>query len=283
MKKLISFLTIAFVASSAFAAAPSTDRRSQAAQWGSAQRATAAAQNQVRATTTTTTTATTAATDQKKQACMSNNIGVGNTFVWASKYSDTSNYNSMVEDTENADNNICFVRVALKSSDSKINVSDIAPVYYPMGQSIVCGSWADSGKIKNRILDAKKSARTWGTVAGVVGGAGGGVGAMELFGNKMIGGKVEGQRDKNLKDEDLKRSQLLALKKDDSKQYEKFKTSLQDLQKECENDVWTSVDQSKKPEECKNIDYAGWLAAITKLDAESTKTTTSTAMTETKK
>lgn len=262
MKKILSFLTIVLVSASAFAAGPSTDRRSQATTWGSAPRTTTS-KNQisanVRATTTDATTATAVATiDQKKQACLSNNIGIGNTFVWASKFSNTSDYNSMVEDTENADNNVCFVRVALKSSDSKINVSDIKPVYYPMGQSIVCGSWADSGKIKDRILDAKKSARTWGTVAGVVGGAGVGVGAMELFGNKMIGGKVEGQR--ALSENEFIRSQLLDFKTKDTAQYNKIKTNLQDLKKACEDAIWTGVDTSKKPEECTKIKYDELLA-----------------------
>lgn len=251
MKKLLSFLTIILVGTSAFAAAPATDRRSMATQWTSAQRATTAPKAQVRATTATDTAAATAAIDAKKQACINNNIGAGNTFVWASKFSNTSNYTSMVEDTEVPENNVCFVRVALKSSDSKVNVSDITPVYYEMGQSIVCGSWADSGKIKDRILDAKKSGRTWGTVAGVVGGAGVGVGAMELFGNKLIGGKVEGQ--KALNQNDQIRSILLVMKEKDVTQYNKFKSYLQDLKTECEKDIWSDAG-NKKPEECE-IDY----------------------------
>ena len=52
--------------------------------------------------------------DAERLACVSNNIGVGNTFVWASKYSNTSNYSTMVEDTENPENNVCWVRVELR-------------------------------------------------------------------------------------------------------------------------------------------------------------------------
>ena len=48
--------------------------------------------------------------------------------------------------------------------------------------------------MQKRVLDARKSARTWATVGGAVGGAGLGVGVMELFGNKLIGGAVEGQK-----------------------------------------------------------------------------------------
>jgi hypothetical protein len=57
-------------------------------------------------------------------------------------------------------------------------------------------------------LDAKKTKRTWGTVAGAVGGAAVGVGAMELFGNKLIGGAVQGQ--KSLSGDDLLYSQMSA-------------------------------------------------------------------------
>ena len=44
--------------------------------------------------------------EKEKQACISNNIGVGNTFVWASRYSNTANYATMVEDVENPENNV---------------------------------------------------------------------------------------------------------------------------------------------------------------------------------
>ena len=36
--------------------------------------------------------------EKERLACISNNIGVGNTFVWASRYSNTANYATMVED-----------------------------------------------------------------------------------------------------------------------------------------------------------------------------------------
>ena len=64
--------------------------------------------------------------EAERNACMNNNIGIGNTFVWASRFSDTSNYATMVEDTVNPQNNVCFVRVELKSdNESRISVSDI--------------------------------------------------------------------------------------------------------------------------------------------------------------
>jgi len=68
--------------------------------------------------------------EAERNACISNNIGIGNTFVWASKYSNTANYSTMVEDVENPENNVCFVRVELKSDDSKISVSDVQSKYF---------------------------------------------------------------------------------------------------------------------------------------------------------
>jgi hypothetical protein len=133
--------------------------------------------------------------EAERNACINNNIGVGNTFVWASKYSDTSNYATMVEDAEHPENNVCFVRVELKSSnESRIKVSDIAPKYFMWGEPIKCGSWVSKKEMEKRILDARKGERIGGIIATTVGGAGLGVGAMELFGNKLIGGKVMGQK-----------------------------------------------------------------------------------------
>ena len=72
--------------------------------------------------------------EAERNACINNNIGIGNTFVWASRFSDTSNYANMVEDTTNPQNNVCFVKVELKSSDeSRISVSDIKPKYFMWG------------------------------------------------------------------------------------------------------------------------------------------------------
>ena len=148
--------------------------------------------------------------EAERNACINNNVGIGNTFVWASRYSDTSNYASMVEDTTNPQNNVCFVRVELKSDDeSRVSVSDIEPKYFTWGDMIECGSWVDEKEMEKRILNARKGARIGGIVASTVGGAGLGVGAMELFGNRLIGGKVMGQKDeKNIKGETLNKAVL---------------------------------------------------------------------------
>lgn len=187
--------------------------------------------------------------DAERAACLNNNIGVGNTFVWASRFSNTSSYATMQEDTENPENNVCFVKVDIKSADSRINVSDLKSRYFQWGETIECGSWLDENMLQQRILDAKKSGRTWATVGGAVGGAAVGVGAMELFGNKLIGGKVEGQ--KSLSDTDLLRSQLLVMKKNGDSRYESFMSDLRKLKAECEK-LPKGIDV---PEECNKFDY----------------------------
>ena len=170
--------------------------------------------------------------EAERAACLNNNIGIGNTFVWASRYSNTANYATMQEDIENPENNVCFVKVDLKSADSRINLYDISSKYFQWGDMITCGSWVDEEMLKQRILDAKKSGRTWATVGGAVGGAAVGVGAMELFGNKLIGDKVEGQ--KALSGPALLRSQLLTLRKKGDTRYGEFKTNLKLLKDACD-------------------------------------------------
>ena len=58
--------------------------------------------------------------EKERNACMSNNIGVGNTFVWASRYSNANDYSTMIEDVNFPENNTCFVKVELKSNDERI-------------------------------------------------------------------------------------------------------------------------------------------------------------------
>ena len=58
--------------------------------------------------------------------------------------------------------------------------------------------------------------------------------AMELFGNKLIGGAVQGQ--KALEGDELLRSQLAVLKKDNEAEYKKFMRHLRDLKDECAKD-----------------------------------------------
>ena len=162
--------------------------------------------------------------EEERNACINNNIGIGNTFVWASRNSDTSDYASMVEDTNNPQNNVCFVRVGLKSDDSaRVSVDDVPAKYFMWGENIKCGSWADEKEMEQRILDARKGARIGGIVAASVGGAGVGVGAMELFGNELIGGGVQGQKaDKQT----MYKSYLEYLSKNDTVEYNKVKAAM---------------------------------------------------------
>ena len=192
--------------------------------------------------------------DKEKLACISNNVGVGNTFVWASKDSNTSSYASMVEDVKNPENNVCFVLVGMRADDSRINVSDIQPQYFEWGKNITCGAWTDEAKLEKRILDAKKTARTLATVGGAVGGAGIGVGAMELFGNKALSNingleGLEGQ--KNLTDDEVFVAQLKELKEskqlEDNARYNNIVAMLKNLQEVCQNNT---------SDDCKKVNYA---------------------------
>lgn len=190
--------------------------------------------------------------EKEREACIRNNIGIGNTFVWASRYSDIGNYATMIEDVETPANNACFVRVELKSADSRIDLGGFPGKYFEMGRNIACGSWADEGKIEQLILDAKKKGRTLATVGGAVGGAALGVGAMELFGNKLIDGAVQGQKaTRNLSEDELLRSQLLVLKDENKAEYDAVMQDLKELKDLCADDKWSG----EKPQECSEINY----------------------------
>ncbi|MFQ6760570.1 MAG: hypothetical protein ACLRFM_04225 [Alphaproteobacteria bacterium] len=190
--------------------------------------------------------------DAERAACMSNNgWGMGNTFVWASRFSNTSNYASMVEDVENPENNVCWVLVGLRSNDGRVNMSDMPTKYFEMGTNITCGSWVDEALVEKRILDAKKTTRTLATVAGSVGGAGVGVGAMELFGNRALSNinGLEGlQGQKALSGDDLFVSQLKELKNSkqgaDKARYDSVVAMLKNLQEVCQKN--TSADGCSK-------------------------------------
>ena len=188
----------------------------------------------------------------ERMACLNNNIGVGNTFVWASRYSNTGDYATMLEDTENPENNVCFVKVSLKSSDSRISLADVPARYFQWGETINCGSWVDESTLEQKILDAKKSGRTWATVGGAVGGAAVGVGSMELFGNRLIGGKLEGQKDESLSSTELLRSQLLTMKNNKDMRYQTYLDDLRKLKTACEN---LKAAGGTAPSKCDEFDY----------------------------
>ena len=200
--------------------------------------------------------------EKEKAACLNNNIGIGNTFVWASRYSNTGNYASMVEDIEHPENNTCFVKVEIRSDDSRIQVSDIPPRYFEWGTNITCGSWVDEAKLRQRILDAKKSARTWGTVAGAVGGAALGVGIMELFGNRLIGGAVQGQKDKNLSKTDYVIARLLTFKeKGDADLVRRFVAQAEIMRDECAK-LQSSPNNANIPSMCTDYNWDTMVARL---------------------
>ncbi len=260
MKKFFAFLAVCLMVSPVMAVSAPRGRALVAGQMASSGRATVST-NQISAMAalngkSTTGNANLAVTPQvmepavkdmrekEKSACIGNNIGIGNTFVWASRYSNLNNYASMIEDVEEPANNTCFVKVGLKSDDTRINVSDVPAKYFEMGQTITCGSWANEEDMRQRILDAKKGARIGGTIAASVGGAAIGVGVMELFVNEKIGGKVEGQA--ALKDAELWRSQILTLQKDDASQYKEVIKQLSIVKVECEGTLKNSTDTQVK-------------------------------------
>lgn len=156
-----------------------------------------------------------------KAGCIGNNASYGNTYVWASRTSGGTNYSTMIEDVNNPGNNACWIRVDIGTTNNKIKVSDIPSRWFMVGQQVNCGSWADYDTLHERVLDARKSGRTWATVGGAVGGAGLGVGIMELFGNRLIGGKVMGQ--KSLDEVELLYSQMTTTER---AQYEETITEL---------------------------------------------------------
>ena len=200
--------------------------------------------------------------EKEKAACLNNNIGIGNTFVWASRYSNTGNYASMVEDIEHPENNTCFVKVEISSDDSRIQVSDIPAKYFEWGTNITCGSWADEAKLRQRILDAKKSARTWGTVAGAVGGAAVGVGIMELFGNKLIGGAVQGQKANNISKTDFVVARLLTFKNQgDTELVRKFVRQAEIMRDECKK-LEATPNNKNTPDICTSYDWDAMVARL---------------------
>jgi len=129
--------------------------------------------------------------DADRKICQDNNKASGGAFIWASVNSGTglgvTNAGSLREDTTNRENNTCWIRVDISSTDAKIAKTAMTSAYFPANSTVTCGGWLDEEAIKKAVLDAHKGGRIAGTIGGVLGGAAIGVGAMELFGNKAIG------------------------------------------------------------------------------------------------
>ena len=155
----------------------------------------------------------------------------------------------MIEDVENPENNTCFVLVGIRSSDSKIDLSDLPSKYFEMGKNITCGSWVDEDKIEQRILDAKKKNRTLATVGGALGGAALGVGSMELFGNRLIGGELMGQKEGSRTEQFYTYVGLM-----ESGDRQNLKNYVSTMATECAK--WQDS-YGQKPSECNGLDIGG--------------------------
>ena len=185
------------------------------------------------------------ATDTQRDICVSNNIGLNNTFVWAAQNSATNSYATMIEDVTNPENNACFARVDIGHKNKDVSVKGLDSRYFKMGNSVVCGSWLNRDMLEKNVLDGLKQNRTFGTVAAVVGGMGVGVGVMEAFGNRLIGGKVLGQ--KALEGQAQILSLLAVLKKDSVVEYQHVVDAIKSLNKACK-ETW--ADSKCKPDAC---------------------------------
>lgn len=188
----------------------------------------------------------------QKDACLRNNTSIDSVFVWASKYSNTKDYSTMIEDITEPENNVCFVKVGLDSDDPAVDLSDMPYKYVVMGNKMVCGNWVEESVIEERVLSAKKKGRVWASVGVAVGGAAVGVGAMELFGNKLIGGAVEGQAD--LQGSQLVCSQLKVLKTKDEEKYNQIKAQITKLKEAC-NITWEGDEYEESVKKCRQYNY----------------------------
>lgn len=197
--------------------------------------------------------------EAERTACISNNLGADATFVWASKNSDPTNYATMIEDVQNPENNVCFARVDISSKDIAVNLSDFQSRYFPINSTVTCGDWVNHADLEKRILDAKKTTRTLATIGGAVGGAGIGVGAMELGGNKLLAksSKLKGlQGQKALSEDELFVSQLKIMKTDNPDQYARIVSQLEALGDACK--------KLNNNNDCNAIDYAAILNDLDK-------------------
>lgn len=194
--------------------------------------------------------------EAERIACLSNNVGMDATFVWASRYSNTASYSMMVEDVEHPENNVCFAHVKIQSTDNGVNLSDFDSKYFPVDEVVTCGSWVNKEKLENRILDAKKTTRTLATIGGAVGGAGIGVGAMEVFGNNLLekAGWDDVQGQNALSKDELFISQMKIYKEEQPVQYKNIMCILKELKDIC--------DGSNPPDNCNTINYKDILKRV---------------------
>jgi hypothetical protein len=208
----------------------------------------AAGRPTVPVTTTTTTNISIPAVDETNTTSNTINVDIsaaraaclmtaGN--IWASKMNvsqDGISTDALFGEDAEPGNNSCFSAVSVRSRDIKNMGRFFPPRYFQVGGSAVCGSWLDEAALDDAILDAKKSARTAGTIAAAVGGAGLGVGLTELIGQNIKGGKTAFMGQKGLDDRNKQLVSLMkSLKKKNPGQWDKYSAAVKNLDDACKS------------------------------------------------
>jgi len=201
-----------------------------------------------------TSTGETAAVKAEREACL---LTQGN--VWASiTFASAAGVpaSSALTANENPNENTCYAKVSVKSSETREVENAFGERYFQTGTSLNCGSWVDGGKLDSIILDNKKGSRIAGTVIASVAGAGVGVGLTELIGRQING--FEGQKD--LKGNALLKSQLLELKKDNVVAIGNYRVAMAELKRLCDS-------APQKPADCTRVNYNEILAILGEIGA----------------
>ena len=194
------------------------------------------------------TSTNTGTTNPDKEACLLRAKILPDTFVWAARNSNSTNYASLIEDITNPQNNICYVKISVHNSDDRVETKDIPTRYFPMGQTVTCGGWLDNDDLKERVLVATKKQRVLGTVATTLIGAGAGVGisegAMAIAANQGSDSKLMGQR--ALDATDLIISHIKKLQHDNIAEYNRILDAMRKLDEACDSEEWVC----DKPADC---------------------------------
>jgi len=213
-------------------------------------------------TTTTTTAVSAPAVDESNTSSATVNIEYdasvkraeclnvpGN--VWANKayssFDGVANAAGLPQ-AEKASDNVCYVPVAIRSSEIKDIARFFPTRYFSTGTAAECGSWIDGKDLDKAILDAKKGARVGGTVAASVIGAGAGFGLAELLGqNGLLIKDFKGQASMKRETQEQLSDFVKSLARSDPGQLNKYTEGVRDFVKQCNK-------EGKAPANCTKAD-----------------------------